>query len=217
MAIARSPRPKLAPYLLRLVRGAMLTPWFAVSVGIVIATTLTLARPHPALTFPPAVTGRCVKAACAKPSVSPSPPRPAIRQGVILPAPSHAANMRLAPVTVEYELLTSVRGQFTAVIQIISRHSLGRWQLKFSLPHATVADVWWAKWQSDGRGGVTVAGSPAPWSVSADHSAADQARIVVVGTGTPGWPAGCRFDGASCRFRPLPRDAAPSDIRDFGD
>jgi len=216
MAIARLPRPKLAPYLLRLIRGAMLTPWFAVSVGIVIATTLTLARPHPALTFPPAVTGRCVKAACAKPSFQPSPPRPAIRQGVILPAPSRAANMRLAPVTVEYELLTSERGQFTAVIQIASRHSLGSWQLKFSLPHATVTDVWWATWRSDGGHGVTVAGSPAPWSVLADHSAADQARIVVVGSGTPGWPAGCRFDGASCRFRALPRQEAPSDTRDFG-
>jgi hypothetical protein len=187
----------------------MLTPWFAVSVGIVIAGMLTLARPHPALTFPPSVTWRCVKAPCASPSTSPSAPGPAIRQGVILPRQRHDANVHHAAVTVEYELLSSHANHFMAVMLIVSRHPLGGWQLKFSVPRATIDDIMWAQWRSDGRGGVIVTGSPAPWSGSgsADKSAADEARIIVIGTGTPGWPVGCRFDGASCHFRALQKAA----------
>jgi hypothetical protein len=194
----------------------MVTPWFAVGVGIVIATTLTLARPHPALTFPPSVTGRCVRAPCASPPTSPPARGPAIKHGVILPRPRHDANARLAAVTVEYELLSSHGHHFMAVILIVSRHSLGGWQLRFSLPGAKIGDIMWAKWQSEGRDGVIVTGSPAPWSGSADNSAANEARIVVIGAGTPAWPAGCRFDGASCRFRALPKDAGQVDIGDFG-
>jgi len=193
----------------------MLTPWFAVSVGIVIATTLTLARPHPALTFPPSKTGQCIKAPCASPSTSPSAPGPAIRQGVILPSTRHHANVRLAAVKLEYQLLSSQGNHFTAVILIVSRHSLGGWQLKFSLPGATIHDIMWAKWHSDGSGGVVVTGSPAPWS-SAASSATDEARIIVIGTGTPGWPAGCRLDGAGCRFRALPKGGVNTDISNFG-
>lgn len=191
----------LRSHIFRLVRGAVVTPWFAVSVGIVIATSLTLARPHPALTFPPSVGGRCFRARCGSPPTSPSAPGPAIKHGVILTGPRPGANARLAGVKLEYGLLSSHGNHFMSVILIVSRHSLGWWQLRFSLPGGKVDDIMWAKWRSEGQAGIIVMGSPAPWSGSADGSSVNETRLIVIGTGTPAWPAGCRFDGASCHFR----------------
>ena len=208
-SLAQPSRQWLRGQIFHLVRGAVVTPWFAVSVGIVIATTLTLARPHPALTFPPRTTGRCVKAPCAV--TSPSAPGPAIKHGLILPLPRHYARSRFAAVKVEYQLLFSRHHRFVAVILIVSRHRLGWWQLKFTLYGAKIDNIMWVKWRPEGRDGVIVAGSPAPWSASADRSAANEARIVVIGAGTPAWPARCRFDGAICRFRGLPKRAGRYD------
>ena len=177
----------------------MLTPWFAVSVGIVIATSLTLARPHPALTFPAPKSGRCVAPGCASPppSATPAAPTPAIKHEVRLPTGN--ANMQAAGVKVEYELLQQHDAGFLAVILVHGRHRLGTWQLRFSLPGASIEHIMWARWRHDGQGGIVVSGSPLPWSGSGDN----EARIVIFGTGTPGWPTGCRFDGGSCTFRAL--------------
>ncbi len=180
-----------------MLRGAMLTPWFAVSVGIVIATSLTLATPHPALTFPPPKSGRCAAAGCVSP---PAAPVPAIKREVRLPGPASDANVRAAGVKVEYELLPKrPHDGFMAVILVQGRHRLGTWQLRFSLPGASIQHIMWAKWQHDGQGGVVISGSPLPWPRSGDH----EARIVIFGTGTPRWPTGCQFDGGSCTFRAL--------------
>jgi hypothetical protein len=48
----------------RLLHGAFLTPWFAVSLGIVIAASLSLATAHPKLYFLPVNGAQCV-AGCA--------------------------------------------------------------------------------------------------------------------------------------------------------
>jgi hypothetical protein len=185
-----------------MLRGAILTPWFAVSVGIVIATSLTLARPHPALTFPAPKSGRCVAAGCASPSPSATPaaPVPAIKHEVRLPSPTSDANVKAAGIKVEYELLPKRHhAEFLAVILVQGRHRLGNWQLQFSLPGASIEHIMWARWRHDGRSGVVVSGSPLPWPRSGDN----EARIVIFGTGTPGWPTGCQFDGGSCTFRAL--------------
>ncbi len=188
-----------------MLRGAMLTPWFAVSVGIVIATSLTLATPHPALTFPPPESGRCVAAGCASRSATPAPPAPAIKHEVRLPSPASDANVQAADIKVEYELLPK-RNQdgFMAVILVRARHRLGTWQLQFSLPGATIQHIMWAKWRHEGQNGVVVSGSPLPWPKSGDN----EARIVVFGTGTPRWPIGCQFDGGTCTFRALTSHAS---------
>jgi len=194
----RSPRPEYG----RIVRGAMLTPWFAVSVGIVIATSLTFATPHPALTFPPSQSGRCVDAGCASASPPPSAPRPAIKHEVRLPATQQRAanvSVRSAGVKLEYELLPRQDGRFMAVIIIVGRKALGKWSLKFALPGAQIESIMWARWQPEGSHGVLVSGSPLPWP----RSGANEARIVVFGAGSPGWPTGCAFDGGSCRFLAL--------------
>jgi hypothetical protein len=183
----------------RIVRGAMLTPWFAVSVGIVIATSLTVATPHAALTFPPSQSGRCVDAGCASASPPASGPRPAIKHEVRLPATQpRAASVRARPVGVklEYELLPRQYGYFMAVIVIVGREALGRWSLKFALPGAKIESIMWAGWKREGTDSVLVSGSPLPWP----RSGANEARIVVFGEGTPVGPASCFFDGGGCRF-----------------
>ena len=200
MSAAQRTRRNSRPEYGRIVRGAMLTPWFAVSVGIVIATSLTVATPHPALTFPPSQSGRCVDAGCASASPRHSAPKPAIKHEVRLPAtqqrPVSVSVRHRFGVRLEYELLPRPYGQFTAVIVIVSRRSLGRWSLKFALPGAQIKSIIWADWRREGSDGVLVSGSPLPWP----RSGANEARIVVFGAGTPVGPASCFFDGGSCRF-----------------
>ena len=180
-------------------RGALLTPWFTVSLGIVIATSLTLATPHPALTFPPSNIDRCAAAGCSSPS--PAAPSPAIKHEFRLTEPRSDANVRVAAVNVEYLLMSGAHRSFIAVIVLVSRRSLGNWELRFTLPGAVVDHIMWARWRHDGEDGVIVTGSPLPWRGSGDK----EARIVVFGTGAPGQPTGCELDGASCTFLAMPK------------
>ncbi len=189
-------------------RGALLTPWFAVSVGIVVATTLTLAAPHPALTFPPTKSGHCVQVRCSQAPPAAKGRAPAIKQDTPLPAAQlpakqqTTANVRAA-VKVEYELLPPRGDHFMAVILIMGRKSLGKWSLRFTLPGAQIESIMWARWAHAGRDGVLVSGSPLPWP----RSGANEARLVIFGKGKPGWPGGCSFDGGGCTFRKLTGDA----------
>jgi hypothetical protein len=187
----------------------MLTPWFAVSVGIVIATSLTLASPHPALTFPAPKSGRCVhacgpvtrQATGRNPTskhVNPLPPRPGVGR--------HQA------VEVQYAEQPTHKGQFMALIVIIGRHALKSWTLKFSLPGADIDSIMWAKWRPDGTDGVIIRGLPLPWT----RSGASEVRIVISGTGRPGAPTGCFFDSAPCRFRAVTGETPKNGRWPFG-
>lgn len=197
----------MRPEYRRIVRGAMLTPWFAVSVGIVVATALSLAAPHPALTFPPTKSGHCAQAECSAPSPLAKGRAPAIKKDVPLPAAQlpgrqqTTANVRAA-VKVEYQLLPRHDDHFIAVILIIGRKSLGKWNMRFTLPGAQIDSILWARWALQGSDRLMVSGSPLPWP----RSGANEARIVVFGSGTPGWPGGCAFDGDACTFRKLTSD-----------
>jgi hypothetical protein len=185
----------------RMMRGALMTPWFAFSAGIVIATSLTLAKPHAALTFPPSKTGRCVTAGCSRPSAPPNAPSPAIKHGTKLSPPRSDASVRLTGLKIEYQLMPGPNHGFIAVIVVDSRRRLGDWELRFVLPGASIDHVMWAKWRHRGPHGVLVTGSPLPWGEPNDH----QARIVVFGTGQPKGPTSCEFDGVSCTFRAMPK------------
>jgi hypothetical protein len=203
-AMPAAPRPtrNSRPEFGRIVRSAMLTPWFAVSAGIVIATSLTIATPHAALTFPPSQSGRCVDAGCASTSPPPSAPRPAIKREVRLPATQPRAasvSVRPAGIKLEYEFLPMQYGHFMAVIIIVGRQSLGKWTLKFALPGARIKSIIGARWQREGSDGVIVSGSPLPWP----RSGANEARIVIFGEGSPVGPASCFLDDGSCRFLSL--------------
>ncbi len=176
----------------------MLTPWFAVSVGIVTATSLTLATPHPALTFPAPKSGRCVEAGCTG-AVPPDKGRhQTIKHEIPLPSQPDASEQP-AGIRVEYAMQPMKHDRFIAVIVIASRHPLKNWTLKFVLRGVHIDSIIWAKWRLDGPDGVIVNGSPSPWP----RSSANEARIVIDGSGAPSWPRGCVFDTGSCRFRAL--------------
>lgn len=186
-----------------MLRGVMLTPWFAVSVGIVVAASLTLAEPRAALTYPPSASGGCGQ------SGSGCTPARGITSGRQLPAPRDEVRLRISarrliklrpsPIKVEYQVLPRHRGQFTVVIVLVSPELLGKWSLRFSLPGARVTSVMWARWEVDGHYGLAVDGLPLPWP----RSRSDQARIVIFGTGTPRWPGHCIVNDARCTFRAL--------------
>jgi hypothetical protein len=176
----------------------MLTPWFAVSVGIVIATSLSLATPHAALTFPAPKSGRCAQAGCTSAHPPAKGRQPAIRQEAPLP-PQPESSVQVSGIKVEYVLQQGQDSQFMVVILIVSRHALKDWTLRFVLPGAHIDTIMWGKWQRDGPDGILVSGSPQPWP----RSGANEARIVISGSGTPGAPTGCVFDSGRCQFRAL--------------
>jgi hypothetical protein len=196
-------------------RSVLLTPWFAVSLGIVLAASIAVVRPQAALTFPPSQSGSCPTANCAAGGPQAvAPPMPDIKRAAKL----HVAEKgyirpQLSAIRVYYAVLPDQHHGFTAAIVIIAPKTLGRWTLRFVLPHARVGAVLWATWAPQGRDGVVMAGSPLPWP----RSGAGQARVVVFGTGTPAWPRGCVVDNARCVFRPLasetpgPRRAGSAD------
>lgn len=175
-----------------MVRGAFLAPWFAVSLGIVIAAALSLATPRAALSFPPAPGG---STAPHKPARNPSSGSTAAvnRQAPVHRRPDQP-DWSGRRVRVRYWLLTERRGQFMAMIAISGHRPLGNWRLRFLLPGASVRSVMWGQWAKDDSGAVTVYGVPSSWP----RSAPDQARIVISGTGMPRWPQHCAYNGTRC-------------------
>lgn len=127
----------------------------------------------------------------ATPAVPP-PKHPATPASARRPASRHGA-----PVDVRYQTVQRWPTGFTALITITGRAGLGHWRLAFRYPGVHVDSVTGAKWvaRHDGHGGVASA-VPWPWG----QPAGNQVRILIIANGTPGQPAGCRFDGASCSF-----------------
>jgi hypothetical protein len=206
MAVAR-------PEHRRLIRGVIFTPWFAVGVGIVIAASLTLAAPRAALTFPSTKSGHCAQIGCTVTHSRLAGPSPAIKREVKLHLSKRHGDLLagLMPasgiarvVQVQYGLLPRFNDRFVAVIVIIGHKPLGKWSLRFVLPGAHIGSLMWADWAPIGPNGVLVEGAPSPWP----RSAANEARIVIFGSGAPSWPRACVFDGRTCVFRGLSRTRA---------
>jgi hypothetical protein len=195
-----------------MIRGAMLTPWAVVSLGIVLAASLTLATPRAVLTFPPSSPDRCQAANCGPngnglnggplPTAKLGVKFPAIRTGPAGGVSAGHSSRRVfsashGPVRVQYALLPRYSDHFVAVIVITSQRALGDWTLRFAIPGSQIKLVMLARWQPLGHdGGIA---SDAPWSSA--PSGEYRARIVIMGTGAPGRPRGCVFDGVRCSFR----------------
>ena len=195
-----------------MIRGAMLTPWAAVSLGIVLAASLTLATPRAVLTFPQSRPARCQSTNCgAAGSGQNGSPLPTAKVGIKFPrirtgpvsgvAAGHSSHplprSARGKVQVQYALLPRYSDHFIAVIVITSRRPLGDWTLRFAIPGSQIKLVMWAKWRPLGDDGGIVSGPPWPSA----RSGADRTRIVIMGIGAPGLPRGCVFDGARCSFR----------------
>ena len=198
----------------RVIRGAFLAPWFAVSLGIVIAASLTLAAPHAALTFPATKGGQCDSAGC------PATRHDSVKEGSrgsLRTEGKRAARLRtsdtrwrpdrltrraghqVAGARVRYRLLPEQSGHFMAMIVISGQRSLGPWALEFALPGARISLIMWAKWALEKPDSVIIDGIPSPWP----RSSPDQVRIVILGTGMPRRPADCVLNDARCAFTPL--------------
>ncbi len=203
------------PSCLRVVRAAFLAPWFAVSLGVVAAATVSSASPATTLTFPSTRAGGCAVAGCSnsrpdqgkgeRPN-SAAPPGGWPRK---LPAPapslrrSPMARPRTAPradgARIQYGLLREAHHRFMAMILITAHTRLGKWTIRMRLAGTQVSAVMWAKWSFAKSGAIVIDGRPSPWP----RSAPDEARIVISGTGRPGPPSGCVYNGLSCTFAPL--------------
>ncbi len=197
VTLARVRRAAASPEYRRVVRGAFLAPWFAVSLGIVLAASFSLATPRAALSFPPAK-GPCPLTGCVnappRPPRNTSGPTAAVNRQVPERGPVDEDGGPGRRVLVRYWLMTQRRGHFMAMIAISTHRPLGNWRLRFVLPGASVTSVMWGRWTKDETGAVTVSGEPSPWP----RSAPDQARIVISGTGEPQWPRHCAYNGARC-------------------
>lgn len=191
-----------------MIRGALLTPWAAVSLGIALAASLTLATPRAVLTFPPSMPARCQSTGCGPTGSEPSTgPLPTAKLGTKFPAIRTGSSTGLASSTatpaapglvhVQYAMLPKYGVHFVAVILIVGQRALGKWTLRFVLPGSQIKLVMLAKWTPVGQDGGIVSSSP--WS--SGPSGANRARIVILGTGHPTRPRGCVYDGARCSFR----------------
>ncbi len=177
---------------------ALFAPWAAVSSGIVIAAALTLLAPQATLAFPRS-TSACRGADCLPATARHS--RPLTGRVIDLRAlGTHDIDGKVSPIAVQYQLLVPPRhNNFMAVILISGRRSLGTWNLRFELPGAHIGSVMWASWTHEGPSGVVMQSTPLPWP----RSSANQARIVISGTGVPRWPRHCVIDDVRCSFQAL--------------
>jgi hypothetical protein len=189
----------------KIIRLVAFTPWLTASFGVVAAATVALAVPHPAITLPPAADGTCVWVSChighrihtdaaPKPRGELTPPA-----GPTRPArppakrPTRRLRQPAARVEVTYAVMDERQGRFLAEIDIRGQRPLGHWNLRFVLPGGTVERVQGGQWAASGQG-VIVYGS------SSQQGNDDQVQLLVYGSGTPGSPSGCAFDGIPCTF-----------------
>src|ERR1700722_11445037 len=73
----------------RVIRGSFLAPWFAVSLGLVIAASLAVLEPPAVLSFPPSKGSPCTQSGCASPK-----PDPARNGALVIRAPAAAGSGR---------------------------------------------------------------------------------------------------------------------------
>ncbi len=205
------------------VRAALVTPWFAVGAGFVVAALLALHSPHQVLSFgPPSfrpsyrqcrhphceVTERG-KLAVTKPGVkirTPAPAMPSQAPAAAPASPAHPAPTRQAarpaarpaariPVTMSYQVVRQGQFGFLAFLTMRSSRDLGTWTLRFTLPGDRISAVWGAKWSlADGGSEAEITGQPWPWP----EPNGSTVRLAVTGTGSASGPADCVFDGRAC-------------------
>lgn len=201
----------------RSMRSLLVTPWFAASLGVLITAMLVLESPTDAvLSYGPPAGSPCASPRCVSPGARHAPGSLAARPGARLDpgvrrnsrarhplaaAPSrHQSARHAAPsaVSVSFQVISRDHRGFIAMITLFSRHSLGDWTLGFTIPGTSIRGVGGARWRGDGGDSGIAQAQPSPWLRSS--SGAGTARFMVLGTGTPGHPTGCTFNGRSCVF-----------------
>jgi Cellulose binding domain len=215
----RPPGPSLGWRVRRVVRGLLMTPWFAASTGFVIAVGMWLYSPHASITFPSAIgTIHCRLHGCvtqggnSSGSVASSAPGQRLRTRHVGRGSeqSAAAAKRTAGLAFTFTVLWRSDQSFGVAISISGRRSLGTWQLAFRLPGTQIQNVFGAEWlQSASEDGGTASPFHADFGPAPDT---DAVTFRVDGTGSLSAPTSCTFDGARCTFTVTSagKDGAPS-------
>jgi hypothetical protein len=205
----------------RAVRRLMVTPWFAVATGFVVAAGLWIYSPHAELRFPNGAGGEvpCMKAADCQIASTQNHGLPA--SSATLPITSAVKSAGRIPTPrprhVTYRVLWQSQGKIAILISLSGKHVPRAWRLAFALPGDEIIGVYGASWKPAGsyEGTVTWPAPDAPSQTlgpGADGSngtvpwAKAGASFVVVAAGAPTPPIDCSFNGASCKFffAPLP-------------
>lgn len=192
----------------RATRRLMVTPWFAVATGFVVAAGLWIYSPHAELKFPNAIVGRvpCQSQDCgiagstnrglpATAGLLP-PGTPAVKSAGKLPTVRVARGLKFG-----YRVLWQSQGKFGMLITVSGRRIPHTWRMTFAMPGDQIIAVEGAAWHPSGSSGGTVSW-PAPnatWQSSGGSS--DQGgSFLVFAAGPLAAPTTCSFNGASCRF-----------------
>ncbi|HYK68744.1 MAG TPA: hypothetical protein VEV45_12410 [Streptosporangiaceae bacterium] len=190
-------------------RRLLVSPWFAVGAGVVIATGAMIYTPHTNLAID---IQQCKLATCTKLSPQGAQPLQAGPGSQVTAAP-HKPGV-LAGMTFSYLVLDRSQDEFSMQITIRARHSIGQWKLAFVIPGAKGVYVYGARWKQIGpSGGIasnyfvgTESAGYAMISAHEDGSAGGPGRdsytvqFQVRGTGVPSQPTQCSYNGTACHF-----------------
>jgi hypothetical protein len=214
------------------VRGLLVTPWFATATGFVIAVSLWIYSPHPQLAYPAIAIGKapCSSSGCktrvdqqgagsltmnsGEPVTQQHKPAAPARAGTRTPASTAASGL-----TFGYVARQAAQGKFLLIVSVTGERITKNWRLSFVLPGDHIEFVIGAHWQAAGSDGGTAsplagdqgqqrggAGDYGGGSGDQRYGGAPHqsgVRFTVVASGSSPVPAHCSYDGASCTFREL--------------
>jgi hypothetical protein len=195
-----------------LVRGAarslLVTPWFAASMGVVVAAGLWIYAPHTVLRFPNStpLTEPCAGSGCTTGNGQPAVSSPGQKIPDPPPAGRHArARESKQPDAVHGIAFTYKLAQqgskFSEVITLSGLHLPANWALTFEIVNTHirhVVGVHWQLWTSRNGGKAT----PDRSSQSGPRASRDTVTFLVLGSGQATSPVSCFFDSRSCSFSP---------------
>jgi hypothetical protein len=200
----------------RAVRRLMVTPWFALATGFVVAAGLWVYSPHAELRFPIGAGG---EVRCKTPSdcgISSTQnhglPASAATSPIGGPAATSAGKLRIARRHLTYRVLWQYQGKFAMLVSLSGRRVPHTWRLDFAMPGDQIIRVDGAAWQPSGGSKITVTWpvADAQSQYTAGSGSGDQRGIapwakagssfVVVAAGVPTTPEYCSFNGARCTF-----------------
>jgi hypothetical protein len=208
------------------VRGLLVTPWFAAATGFVIAVSLWIYSPHPLAPETAPYLSPCTSDDCATPVVQQSAGSLTIKSGQRI-APQKSAKpaktdtpgqtrTAASGLSFGYFVHQLPDGQFALMISVTGKRSVKDWQLAFVLAGARIENVNGAHWQAAGSDGGTASpltggpsqqqGGPAGGGYYGyGQGAHDQPGVLfmVVASGEPVGPTHCSFNGATCTFHEL--------------
>jgi hypothetical protein len=188
----------------------LITPWFAVATGFVVAAGLWIYSPHAELRFPngSGEEAPCKNAADCRIAPSPNPGTPAANSTLpIVAAPLKAAGKTAArrPRRVTLRVFWQDQGKFAMLVTLSGRHVPRAWRLAFVLPGDQIIAVEGAVWEPAGTYKGTVTWSPEDASSQTPGSGVSPwtkpgVSFVLVAAGAPITPTSCSFNGAACKF-----------------